>query len=286
MPEILQEKECAACGAFFTPTHGLQKYCPNCGHNGSRIRKRIENRVRLSANTEQKNEPKEHICPQCGKKFVSYYNRLFCSDACKIQNKKLNMACGHCGKKIIDIREPTEKECRSAHPAYCSDKCRNQAKKEKDIARFGVKKCMNCGEEFISPNARFCSRQCAQEWSAHHKEKMNKAKICANCGQHYTSHNARFCSKKCYADYMRQHPAEKNTTVPTESEQEKAIKKEQASRARMEKYIQENGMCGICRTSYVDCRRMQSNFTYSPEGCIIKNNKVIQCPQFLPPKKF
>lgn len=286
MPETLKEKECAACGMFFTPTHSLQKYCPTCGRNGYRIRKRIEDRAKVSMAREQTEKPKEHICQQCGKTFLSYHDHKFCSDACKLEHRRLNLTCAYCGQKIIDVRQPEEKEYKSVHNVYCSEECHEKAQKQRDIARFGIKTCPNCHKDFVSSNARFCSLKCSTEWFAKHKEKAMSKKICANCGKHYESHNARFCSKQCYSDYMRQHPNETKKNVPKESETEKALRKEQKTKERLEKYISENGMCGICRTSYVNCRRMQSNFTYSPDGCVIKNNKVLKCPQFIPPKKF
>ena len=47
-----------------------------------------------------------------------------------------------------------------------------------------------------------------------------------------------------------------------------------------QKYIEENGLCSICRTSYKDCERMSSNYTASPKGSVFRGNLVIKCPKF------
>ena len=49
---------------------------------------------------------------------------------------------------------------------------------------------------------------------------------------------------------------------------------------KLQKYIQKNGLCSICKTSYVDCERMQSNFRCYPKGSSCKGNLVIKCPKF------
>ena len=47
-----------------------------------------------------------------------------------------------------------------------------------------------------------------------------------------------------------------------------------------QEYINKNGLCSICKTSYVDCERMQSNFRCYPKGSSCKGNLVIKCPKF------
>ena len=58
-----------------------------------------------------------------------------------------------------------------------------------------------------------------------------------------------------------------------------AVAEKKASRER-ERYISQNGLCGICKTAYSDCERMQSNFTYSPKGVHFENGKITKCPKF------
>ena len=61
--------------------------------------------------------------------------------------------------------------------------------------------------------------------------------------------------------------------------------KEKKKAAAEEKYVAENGLCSICRTSYKDCERMQSNYTASPKGSVFSGSLVIKCPMYTSRKK-
>ena len=66
-------------------------------------------------------------------------------------------------------------------------------------------------------------------------------------------------------------------------EKEKQQKQEEQmklEKKKEQKYINKNGLCSICKTSYVDCERMQSNFRCYPKGSSCKGNLVIKCPKF------
>ena len=73
--------------------------------------------------------------------------------------------------------------------------------------------------------------------------------------------------------------AVKSVLVSLEEELKKEKQKKQAEE-KLQKYIQKNGLCSICKTSYVDCERMQSNFRCYPKGSSCKGNLVIKCPKF------
>ena len=60
-------------------------------------------------------------------------------------------------------------------------------------------------------------------------------------------------------------------------QQEKLLKKRTS---KEQKYIEENGLCSICKTSYKDCERMKSDYTASPKGSVFHGNLVIKCPKF------
>ena len=60
-------------------------------------------------------------------------------------------------------------------------------------------------------------------------------------------------------------------------QQEKLVEKRTS---KEQKYIEENGLCSICKTSYKDCERMSSNYTASPKGSVFRGNLVIKCPKF------
>lgn len=320
----MEEKECEACGKFFTPTHKLQKYCPDCTGNGYRIKQKIDRRVQKRAYEDWYNTPVENTCPVCGKTWLSYptHRKKYCSEECFYEDTKHTLKCVHCGKPVIEDHVPSLRECHDPAHAFCNEACRQAFLQEQRVRKYGVKTCMNCcktyssaneqfcsracfdeyqkkrrietgkpprvpktkvckqcGKPFTSTNTTFCSQACSQQYRKEHA-KDNK-KTCLNCGKTYESNNARFCCRQCQTEYRRAHPEYGPRPSPVERPDEQT-----AISAKIEEYVKQNGMCGICRTSYMDCERMRSNFTYSPKGSIHKDGKIVSCPKFVPPKKL
>lgn len=88
---------------------------------------------------------KMRICPECGKKFKftgtkfwvykvpdgrgNYY--YYCSYSCMRKNQIIKLTCKWCGKEFT-----IERNRRGGRaPGYCSEECRNIAKRERDIKR-------------------------------------------------------------------------------------------------------------------------------------------------------
>lgn len=80
-----------------------------------------------------------------------------------------------------------------------------------------------------------------------------------------------FCSLEC---------EKKFPDIIARKEKLKKEKQKKQAEGKLQKYIQKNGLCSICKTSYVDCERMQSNFRCYPKGSSCKGNLVIKCPKF------
>lgn len=80
------------------------------------------------------------------------------------------------------------------------------------------------------------------------------------------------CSDKCEERFKKMQKIKKEKL-----QQEKMLEKRSS---KEQKYIEENGLCSICRTSYKDCERMSSNYTASPKGSVFRGNLVIKCPKF------
>lgn len=80
-----------------------------------------------------------------------------------------------------------------------------------------------------------------------------------------------FCSLEC---------EKKFPDIIARKEKLKKEKQKKQAEEKLQKYIQKNGLCSICKTSYVDCERMQSNFRCYPKGSSCKGNLVIKCPKF------
>lgn len=272
------EKECEACGKFYMATRKTQKYCPDCGKNGPKIKQYIDNRIRYQTMAENREKLTERTCKYCGKTYLApgYSVKKFCSDDCEEKYKKSTLMCAYCGKPVILDHEPTKQEYSRPARAYCNETCRQKAKQKELIERYGIRNCAWCGKEFISSNKKFCSRKCSAEYEWAHRDKTQK--VCLNCGKTYSSQNSKFCSKACYDEYHKTHPYPTRPANQTRTAKTKNDK--------LETYIKQNGMCSICRTSYIDCERMRSNFRYSPNGAVFDKDKVIKCPKFTPPKKI
>lgn len=320
----MEEKECEACGKFFTPTNKLQKYCPDCAGNGYRIRQQIERRTQRLAYEEWYNTPVEHTCEVCGKKWLSYPTKRekYCSEECFYEATKHTLKCVHCGKPVINDHVPSLHECHNPAHAFCNETCRQEFLKKKRIQRYGIKTCVNCGKKYSSPNGQFCSRACFDEYHKNKRiaegkaPKVPETKVCKQCGKEFTSTNTTFCSQACSQAYRKEHAKDNTKTClncgkeytsntnkfccrqcqteyrkahPEYGPRPKRAKKacnETTLSSGIDAYIQKNGMCGICRTSYVDCERMNSNFVYSPKRCSFKDGKVVKCPKFTAPKKI
>lgn len=170
------EKECEACGKFYMARKKTQKYCPECGRRGPRIKQYIETRTKYQQIAENRNKLIEHTCKYCGKTYLApgYSIKKFCSDDCEEKYKKSTLICAYCDKPVILDHEPTKQECSQPTKAYCNDTCRQKAEQKRLIEKYGIKHCAWCGKEFISSNKKFCSRKCSAEYAWAHRDRTQK----------------------------------------------------------------------------------------------------------------
>ena len=283
------DKECEICGGFFTPTRSNQKYCPECSKDSYRLKIKMQKNLDRIARTYYKPTYYKHICVQCGAEFESTSEiQSFCGAKCRKKHRQENAVCEYCGKNLLEqgiVIQPNQ-----TRGLYCNDECRKKAKwqRAKEYGRIG--KCPQCGKEFIrqKDGKTYCSMECykaakeAAKAAAEKKPKMHKCKECGKSFPHGaginawgTSLNGAFCSKECAKKYEIKIAENKQRL-----KQHKQAEAEKKARIERERYIRQNGLCGICKTAYPDCERMQSNFTYSPKGAYFENGKITKCPKF------
>ena len=71
--KICKEKECEACGAWFTPSRSNVKYCPNCRTHSDQIVRQMERNTQRNIDRYgygQKNKKIQNVCKECGNEFV------------------------------------------------------------------------------------------------------------------------------------------------------------------------------------------------------------------------
>lgn len=319
-----KEKECEICGAWFAPNRSNQKYCPECGKDSTRAWRTLNKRMRYSvarAGTGRPVSKTEKECEYCHKTFICYngITSAYCSKACELADKIQKTKCAYCGKPML---ETDDRRDVPSYNWYCSPECRE--KNMFRIARENgtLKTCPNCGKEFYK-NSVYCSNECYLEDRERKKKhtaylKEKGLKVCAECGKEFSG-ATKFCSEKCAVSHKAKEPhvykecvickkmflcPASEMTLPLcsdkcsqEYDHRKALKKQQKKMmateafkekkraAAEEKYVAENGLCSICRTSYKNCERMQSNYTASPEGSVFSGSLVIKCPKYTSRKK-
>lgn len=47
-----------------------------------------------------------------------------------------------------------------------------------------------------------------------------------------------------------------------------------------EGFIARNGLCGACRVPFENCERMTSQLYKKPEGAVMRDGLLVECPNF------
>lgn len=278
------EKECKACGKFFDTDNKKRLYCDDCREHGYRTRVEYDRSVAASKAYAQFWTPKvwERTCAECGKVFrTTDGSRHLCSQKCMTAHKIKKMECTVCHKNILEAYTARGEEVPESmiHTwlHFCSDECRNVYEDWKHPEKV----CKNCGNPFRSPNKYFCSADCSIAYRRAHpaqpKKRMERQQpryvsgVCLNCGKSFrkiqlhpddgTYLSVHFCGTECRNSYLKK-------------------QKDKKERQAKEAYIERNGLCSICRTSYKDCPRMQSNFRVKPKGAMYRDGKIMKCPLY------
>ena len=143
-----------------------------------------------------------------------------------------------------------------------------------------IKICPECGGEFIK-DSKFCSRKCYLQFvKKPQKRTVNTVRMkCMVCEKEFqcpvTNTTFPVCSDSCVEEHKKKIKQEREKI-----EAKKKQEREEKKKAQQQKFIEENGLCSICKTSYMDCERMQTNFHISPKGASFQNGKVMRCPKF------
>lgn len=275
---MIVEKECEICGILFEAHSKSQKYCPICKENPRTLKRQMKRALRDSYRRNEYSEIKlyDKICLQCGKTFkTSNPNKDCCNSACEVQFKTEHLTCLYCHSNLY-----AKGIIGNIHTKYnfCNDKCRTDYQYKQAKQKGNIHICKQCGKEFIRTDGKFCNNDCYKAYIATHKNQTHnnetkkievkpKPKIQYTCPVCKTVFESAYipinncCSKECNKIFRN-----------------KANKIDRQK--RLKQYICENGMCGICTTSYVNCERMQSNFKIIPKGAKYINNKIQECPKF------
>lgn len=292
MSKPLSEKECKACGIIFLPTHSSQLYCEKCRKLGGK------NTLRLVQETERASirnmatyydidiEMRETQCLFCGKSFQYPAHRGkeckppdFCSQRCKSDNRISETKCAYCGKPMLetsDIRDV------NGHLWFCCGDCKESFKWETARRDGKIRVCPICGKEFLK-DTTYCSKTCYRK--ALSEKKIEPPKFdyhCYDCRKpiRVSCDPAKyptkiFLCKSCAQ--IRRKIREENSRKDSE------IQKKQQSDIDKEKEYQslmKSGLCAVCRTSYKDCERMQTQFRVIPKGAQYRDSKIVICPKF------
>lgn len=278
---MLAERECKICGVWFRPKRKNNIYCEECSKRSGAKKKKMERQIMISISlcgTGNK-QGKYHNMPR----FQSENTQTQPScHSCKAEKFIEPTYCCVCGKKMPDADD------RRIHSPkwYCSAECKEKEKWKIARENGTVKTCPNCGKEHIQRGI-YCSRECYKEHITKNpthnvvKPLMTEKKCCV-CHRLFSCQAAQagdffYCSKECYEKDMERNPSEySHIVIPQKSA---AISPKESAK-KEEQYIQKNGLCSICRTSYKNCERLLSNFTASPKGAVFKGSIVIECPKF------
>lgn len=318
--KVYEEIECAACGVWFTPSRSNVKYCSDCRRHSDQIVKQMKRNTQRNINRYgYGKEPKkiQNICKECGKDFITYLRpKDFCSKECEDVHFVKHTSCAYCKKPMTmddDIKDVKNGIW------LCSDKCKEGWAWMIARKNGTVRTCPNCGKDFIKKGT-YCSRDCYLQFTQKRKAEAERRKaaglkLCPVCGKEFSGdeiccsteclqkkkatepHAMRKCSacgkvfdcpvsdmfsieySFCSSECEKKFPDIVANLVAKNEKLQKEKRKKVAD-DRFQEYISKNGLCSICKTSYMDCERMRTNFRCYPDGSSCKGSLVVKCPKF------
>jgi len=293
--------ECAICGTVFEAARASRQYCDKCQKNTAKARERMQKNIQINrrnAGDVYYNEAKHRNCKHCGKPFVTYEGRDFCSFECIKQYRTEQAICKECGKELFVEGVET-----SNVAGYCSDACRSQATWKRARYKGIVTKCMQCNEEFINTGLKYdicelCRSEKPKETMATQGTPTNGivADICTVCGAEFHRHrNATqyTCKKECRdirnkeqrqkASEDRERKRTSKRMPPAYQSREESVKAALSGEPADDETTKLH-LCTECCTSQAACIRFASSFACHPEGAKTKliagQNVVLICPQY------
>lgn len=152
---------------------------------------------------------REHICENCGKKFISTSTKGHvgccskdCLHALSYKKRHETRTCAFCGKQF-SVYKYSKTKC-------CSASCAAKLRQPNPLPL--VKKCPICGKEFKPKhhNHICCSKSCALKLSHEQKRPKKAKKICPVCGKIFipTSKPTQACCSHSCAAKLQWHKKE------------------------------------------------------------------------------
>lgn len=275
---IKTTKICEICGDDYEGTAN-QKYCPICGKNPDRMRKRYERaQKKVCEHMGVYDEPKKKVCEYCKKEFSTYGDSSFCSKECKKRYRIENATCTFCHRNLLSLGIEYYSETGGAR--FCSEECKKswyEYLKLHSNTPVHEKTCPQCNQTFTGKNTRFCSKKCYEDAKASgwkpDSQKMIEA-VCKHCNKTFMTpfmYPSRYCPDCTFLLYKIQ-------KKKSDAAKKAAKKKQEEEKRRAD--IEKNGLCFYCQTTYFNCEKMRSNFRYYPKGAVVEQGKVVKCPSY------
>ena len=273
----MYQKNCEICGSPFEAVKITRRYCDKCQKNTSRAQEQIDDAVARSKYFMQDDyAPVMLTCHECGKQFpgpakMINWSNLYCSGDCRRAAKKKAQA-------FTEVNTSSEEFGNTVGICLCCGK------------EFRYQRKLN---DYVTNERKFCSPGCMKTYrsaeSAKKKVVGDITLICKNCGKEFIVHKdkpiypetlPKYCSKECRIEISRN--ASKSRAVVARREANAADKQAKINKEK-KMDIKNNGLCAYCKTPYMDCERMQSNFRVIPKGAKFDmNGKIRECPKYHP----
>lgn len=221
-------------------------------------------------------------CPHCHKEFVGL-NRTYCSKECfradiprrsaerKAEREKPERICKACGKTYLKI-DVEKSMFGTLLKDFCSIECRRTYFENQSMGHMDC--CSVCGKDFYRSAGEvraICSEGCAKR-----EERERKARI---------------AQEKAIEEKRRKEKREEKERKMLELEIAREEKRKTGKTPTKKRtyrdaseldptWVLENGLCGVCKTSYKDCSLMQTGFRIKPDGAVYKDSKIVSCPVY------
>lgn len=266
-----------------------------CKYCGKEYKSRWWNSDYCSAHCRSRHFIETAECSNCGINLFSIgieknpcdWNDLYCSNECREEHRwKWARAngrvknCENCGKEYID-----------GGNHFCSQACYRAAVKNGWQSRSSVSDNGQDEENGAALTVR-CT-VCGSTFQVENKKMLDSCTFQID----EDSVPIRICSKACFSKFrsilkqaeVKQKKRVDNAPRILPKEAAAAKDKEYAFQStpgiakrtpKDQKYARKYGLCAICKTSYRDCERMESEFRVPPEGVKYVNSLVMECPKF------
>lgn len=231
------------------------------------------------------------VCEICGDEYeASRSTQKYCKVCGKNSSKarmKYQLAVHNNKIHAGEFDRPKEVNCKYCgkvfHTLYgrtfCSEQCEKSYIVENNTCTFCHCKLIDKGIRISHYGKVFCSDECRAAFREKYKPKPAEADqivpegqellrclICNKLFQRPISKDPYVCSPTCSNIYQTRFAHKKSSPITTK------LKNDKKSR--------QVHLCTECKTSYKDCKWMQSKYTAYPVGAVVKDGNVLSCPSY------